>query len=301
VKERKETMPKFLVTIGYPLKHTVAPYFQQAALDYYQLDIRYEAWETRPEDLESTVAKFKEPQILGAKVTVPYKEVVIPLLDQIDEQASVIGAVSAILKEDNKLCGSNHDAPGFMEALRKEGKFEPKGKKVVIVGAGGAARAVTFALVREKAGTVLIVNRTLERAEALAGSLKSYISQAGLQTGVAALPWQSLSSRDTFSQCHLIVNCTTMGMKHSAQEGQSPLNVEVIPKGILVYDVVYNPLITPLLQLARQAGANIVRGLAMLVYQGVVSFEIFTGKKAPVELMFAKAEEALTGKAKSAK
>ena len=289
---------KSIGLIGYPLKHSLSPYFQQAALDYYQLGIRYENWETSPENLESAVAKLKEAQNLGANVTVPYKEAVLPLLDEIDHTASLIGAVNTISKKDNRLLGFNTDARGFIEALYKEGHFEPEGKQVVILGAGGAARAVSFALVRKKISSLIIINRTSERAKALADSLKSYIRDSSLrsegsETKVIALPWQSLSSQETFEHCELVVNCTTIGMRYSFQEGQSPLSIEVIPKGILVYDLVYNPWPTPLLQLARKAGANILGGLAMLVYQGAASFELWTGREAPLDIMFRKAEETL--------
>ena len=289
---------KSIGLIGYPLKHSLSPYFQQAALDYYQLGIRYENWETSPENLESAVAKLKEAQNLGANVTVPYKEAVLPLLDEIDHTASLIGAVNTISKKDNRLLGFNTDARGFIEALYKEGHFEPEGKQVVILGAGGAARAVSFALVRKKISSLIIINRTSERAKALADSLKSYIRDSSLrsegsETKVIALLWQSLSSQETFEHCELVVNCTTIGMRYSFQEGQSPLSIEVIPKGILVYDLVYNPWPTPLLQLARKAGANILGGLAMLVYQGAASFELWMGREAPLDIMFRKAEETL--------
>jgi shikimate dehydrogenase len=286
-------MLKFIGLIGYPVKHSISPYFQQAALDYYQLDIRYEAWETSPGKLEPTVAKLREPQNLGANVTVPYKEAVLPLLDEVDELASLIGAVNTIVKRNNKLLGFNTDAYGFIQALHKEGHFEPEGKRAVILGAGGVARAVSFALVREKASSLLILNRTLARARALADSLKSYLRGCSLKTEVAALPWQALNFRQTFDRCHLIVDCTTIGMKHSPQEGQSPLSLEVIPRGILVYDLVYNPCPTPLLQLAEKAGANILSGLSMLVYQGAASFELWTGRKAPIDIMLSEGIKAL--------
>ena len=286
-------MTKLISLIGYPLKHSISPYFQQAALDYHELDIRYEAWEVSPEKLEPTVARIREPQNIGANVTVPYKEAVLPLLDEVNHLANLIGAVNTIVKKDNKLLGFNTDAYGFLEALRKEGNFEPTDKEVVVLGAGGAARAVSFALIREKASLLVIGNRNFERAKALVNSLKGYITETGLNTEVAALPWQSLTSGGTFDHCHLIVNCTTVGMKYSSQEGQSPLSLEVIPEGVLVYDLVYNPWPTPLLWLAQQAGANILGGLPMLVYQGAASFKLWTGKEAPVGLMLDKAKEAL--------
>ena len=287
-------MPKFIGLIGYPLRHSISPYFQQAALDYYHLDIRYEAWETSPAQLRGVVDDLRKPQNLGANVTVPHKEAVLPLLDEVDDLANLIGAVNTIVKRGNRLLGFNTDTYGFIEALCRKGQFEPEGKQVVILGAGGAAKAVSFALVQKRASSLLIINRTLERAEALAHSLKCYINEAELKTDVATLPWQSLSSGETLRHCHLIVNCTTMGMKYTSQEGQSPLSLEVIPKGVLVYDLVYNPVLTPLLQLAQEAGANILGGLAMLVYQGAASFELWTGREAPLDIMFNAAEKMVT-------
>jgi shikimate dehydrogenase len=293
-------MSRHVGLIGYPIKHSISPYFQQAALDYYQLDIIYELWETTPEMLVPTVFKIKEHKNLGANVTVPYKEAVLPLLDEVDELASLIGAVNTIVKKGDRLLGFNSDAYGFIEALDKEGHFDPEGKRVVILGAGGAARAVGFALVQKNANSLVIINRTFGRAQVLADSLASYStdSSSGLETvktKIAALPWQSLGSQETFSHCHLIINCTTMGMKHSSQEGQSPLSLEVIPRGVLVCDLVYNPWPTPLLELAQKAGADILGGLPMLVYQGAASFKLWTGREAPVDIMFTKAKEILTG------
>lgn len=288
-------MLKFIGLIGYPIKYSISPDFQQAALDYYHLDIRYEAWETSPGKLEATIAKLREPQNLGANVTVPHKEAVLPLLDEVGELAKLIGAVNTIVKKDDRLLGFNTDAYGFVQALDKEGHFEPEGKQAVILGAGGVARAVCFALVREKASSLIIINRTAARAKALADSLRSYIAEIGLKTEVATLPWQSLASGGTLARCHLIINCTTLGMKYSPQEGKSPLSLEVIPRDVLVYDLVYNPYVTPLLQLAEKAGANTFSGLAMLVYQGAASFELWTGKEPPVDIMLQRAREATGG------
>ena len=305
-------MSQFIGLIGYPLKHSISPYFQQAALDYYQLDISYEAWETSAGELDTVVAKLREPQNIGANVTVPYKEAILPLLDEVDDVARVIGAVNTIVKEDNKLIGFNTDARGFIEALLKEGHFDAEGKRVAILGAGGSAKAASFALLQEKASSLIIVNRTFKRAKALADSLNSYVRDSspsdpsydkdsgirltrleGLETRVAALPWRDSTFNETLHNCDLLVNCTTIGMKYSPQEGQSPLSIELIPRGSLVYDLVYNPSLTPLLQLAQKAGADILAGLAMLVYQGALSFELWIGNKAPVDIMLARAREIL--------
>jgi shikimate dehydrogenase len=291
-------MPRFIGLIGYPLKHSVSPYFQQAALDYYQLDIRYQAWETPPETLESRVKALRKRENIGANVTLPYKQKVLPLLDWCDETSSLIGAVNTVVNDSGKLLGFNTDAAGFIKALKEQGHFDPEGKRVVVLGAGGAARAVTFALLQNRVSSLIILNRTFERAKALVDALNEYgrncVTLAGKnRTEVLALPWEALTSAETFHNCHLIVNCTTIGMKHDQEE--SPLRREVIPKGVLVYDLVYNPRPTMLLRLAQEAGASILDGLPMLVYQGAASFELWTKKRAPIELMLKVAEEALKG------
>jgi shikimate dehydrogenase len=246
------------------------------------------------------VNDLRKPQNVGANVTVPHKEAVLPLLDEVDDLASSIGAVNTIVKKDDRLLGFNTDAYGFIEALDKEGHLDPEGKRVVILGAGGVARAVGFALVQRKVASLAITDGIFERARALAENLLRYTKGASpsskdLEPDVTAFQWQSLSSAETFDNCDLIVHCTTVGMKDSSQEGQSPLSLEVIPKGVLVYDVVYNPWLTPLLRLAQKAGANILGGLPMLVYQGAASFKLWTGRKAPVDIMLDKAKAIMTG------
>ena len=293
-------MSRYVGLIGYPIKHSISPFFQQAALDYYQLDIRYEAWETGPAQLQGMVNSLREPHNIGANVTVPYKEAVLPLLDEVDDLACSIGAVNTIVEKNERLLGFNTDAYGFIEALDKEGQFDPEGKGVLILGAGGVARAVCFALVQRKVASLAITDGVFERASLLAEDLISDTQRISPgskdpETDICAFQWESLSSPGTLSKCALIVHCTTIGMKDSPQEGQSPLSLEVIPKNVLVYDVVYNPWPTPLLRIAEKAGANILGGLAMLVYQGAASFKLWTGKEAPIDIMFSKAKEALTG------
>jgi shikimate dehydrogenase len=286
-------MPDFIGLIGYPIKHSISPYFQQAAMDYHNLDMSYRAWEIPPGELAEVVSKLRQPQNLGANVTTPYKEAVLPLLDQVDDRTALIGAVNTIVGKGDKLMGFNTDADGFITALRSEGKFSPDGVEAVILGAGGVARAVCFSLVQSKVGSLTIMDGILDKSEALAGHLNRYVTQAGLKSRIAVLPWQNVNSAHTFEHCRLIVHCTTIGMKYSQQQEKSALPSEVIPGGVLVYDLVYNPQMTPLLQSARKAGADILGGLHMLVYQGAASFELWTGKKAPVDIMFDKAVEAL--------
>jgi shikimate dehydrogenase len=292
-------MSRHIGLIGYPLKHSISPYFQQVALDYHRLDIRYELWETSPTQLQDRVNDLRKPQNVGANVTVPHKEAVLPLLDEVDDLASSIGAVNTIVKKDDRLFGFNTDAFGFIEALDREGNFDPEGKRVVTLGAGGVGKAVAFILVKRKVASLAITDGIFERAKALAENLLRHIKEASpsskdLEPDITAFKWQSLNLTKTLDNCDLIVHCTTIGMKHSSQEGQSPLSLEVIPKSVLVYDLVYNPRLTPLLELAQKAGANILGGLPMLVFQGVASFKLWTGREAPVDIMLDKAKEILT-------
>ena len=294
-------MSKYLGLIGYPLKHSISRYFQQAALDYYRLDIQYEAWETPPTALPDVVNNLRRPENLGANVTVPYKETVVPLLDAVDNLAGSIGAVNTIVKKENELVGANTDAYGFVEALDRERHFDPWGKQVVMLGAGGVARAVGFALLERKIASLAITDGISERASGLARDLVGCVAECSSvsknsEPSISAFQWQNLDSAETLAECDLIVHCTTIGMKDSPQEGQSPLRLEVIPKDVLVYDVVYNPGLTPLLGLAREAGADTLGGLPMLVYQGAASFKLWLGREAPVGIMLKRAEEVLAGK-----
>ena len=215
------------------------------------------------------------------------------MLDEIDDYANLIGAVNTIVNRDGKLIGFNTDAYGFIEALRKEGKFDSREKRVILIGAGGVARAVSFALVQENIASLTIVNRTAKRVEDLQEALLKYIGDKRLHAKVIILPWSSLKISETMKDCHLIVNCTTMGMRYSALEDQSPVEIDLIPSSALVYDLVYNPSETPFLKLAAKAGARTLGGLPMLVYQGAAAFELWTGKKAPVDIMFSAAKAAL--------
>ena len=157
-------MTQLIGILGYPLAHSISPVFQQAALDHYGLDVRYEAWETAPEDLSEVIGKLRGPDFLGANITVPHKEAVYSYLDQIDEGARPIGAVNTIVNRNGLLIGYNTDAHGFLRALTQDGGFKPMEKSVLILGAGGVARAVGFALGREKVASITITDIILERA-----------------------------------------------------------------------------------------------------------------------------------------
>ncbi len=272
--------------IGYPLGHSISPVFQQAAFDKLGIDVRYELWETPPEKLKEVVKSILADDKIGSNVTVPYKEEVIPFLDELDEFAADIGAVNTIVKENGRLVGYNTDAVGFLRAIKSEGKFDPKGKKVTMIGAGGVARAIGFILVKSGIASLKIFDIDRPRAEKLA-------SELGF-SGVSILKSNEGSEyEEAVYGADLLINCTPLGMKHSAGENKSPVPEALISRDSLVYDVVYNPLKTPLLQIAEKVGARTLGGLYMLVYQGVAAFELWTEQKAPLDIMMKAAKGAL--------
>ncbi|MGQ9572328.1 MAG: shikimate dehydrogenase [Dehalococcoidia bacterium] len=279
---------KIIGLIGYPLAHSISPAFQQAALDHLRLDARYELWETEREALAERVAGMRRPDCLGANVTVPYKEVVIPLLDEIDPLAARIGAVNTIVNRDGRLCGYNTDMTGFARALREDGGFDPRGAHVVLLGAGGAGRAATMALVQGKAASVTVFDIAPERAERLVHDLA-----ADAQTVLTHPPMTTANLRAALSACQLLVNCTPIGMRHTKQEHDLPISADSIPAGALVFDIIYNPLETRLMAEAKNRGARVLGGLSMLVYQGADSFALWTGMAAPLGVMFEAACKAL--------
>jgi shikimate dehydrogenase len=273
--------------LGYPLKHSLSPVFQQAAFDHCGLEVRYEAWEVPPEGLAGTVSRLKSTKVLGANVTVPHKVAVMPLLDSVEDTALGIGAVNTVMNWEGELVGHNTDVAGFLRGLREEGGFDPKGKNALLLGAGGAARAVAFGLLQAGASRLVIVNRGAERAQQLAQELVNRFGDR-----VEAHPWGEKA--DSMKWCQLAVNATTLGMLHSPAEAETPIAAGDIPEGALIYDLVYNPLETPLLREARRAGAGVVGGLTMLIYQGAAAFEMWTGRPAPVDIMFQTARRALS-------
>jgi len=289
-------MLKYAGVIGYPLERSLSPTIQQTALDHLRLEVEYEAWPTPAEGLETRVTTLRSPTVLGANVTIPHKETVIPLLDEIDKLAARVGAVNTIVNKDGRLHGHNTDVAGFMRALREDGGFEPNGKRVVVAGAGGVGRAVVAGLLDAHAGSVSVINRTLARANRLVEDLRGSAEGSELR----ALPEMYASWAAVMGSCDLLVDCTSAGAAGFDEE--SPVPIDLIRSSMLVYDLLYHPAETTLMAQARKRGARVLGGLPMLVYQGAASFEMWTGHDAPLEVMFEAARGALqAGAAKGAR
>ena len=283
-------MTQRLGIIGYPIGHSISPIFQQAGLDHLGIDATYEKWEVTPMGVGDFVAGLRAPGTLGINITVPHKQAVIPFLDEVDEWATAAGAVNTIVNHDGHLTGHNTDGPGFLRALLVETGYDPSRTRALILGAGGAARGILLALVRGGVDSLVIANRTLERAETLA----QLSSDNGVGSEAISLSGDALT--EAAASANLIVNCTTMGMSHGPDEHGSPISAAQIPATAIVNDVVYTPLLTPILKEAAAAGATALGGLPMLVYQGVLSFQMWTGVDAPVDVMLAAATAEMTSR-----
>ncbi len=274
--------------IGDPIEHTMSPIMHNAAFEKTGLDYLYVPFKVKKEDLGRAVEGMRALNIRGLNVTIPHKVAVIPLLDELDPLAEKIGAVNTIVNEKGTLKGYNTDATGFLQALLERG-IEPRGENIVILGAGGASKAISFILA-ERGSHLVILNRLLELdwAEALASRL-STISQEE----VKALELIEENLAKTLEKTDILVNATSVGMSPLIEE--TPVPSKLLKPGLIVFDIVYNPIKSRLLIEAEQIGAKVIGGLDMLVWQGALAFEHWTGLKAPVQLMKKVAIKGLEG------
>ena len=268
--------------IGYPVSHSLSPQMQQAAFDALGIEARYVLWETQPGTLAQRIASLRSPGVLGANVTIPYKEDVVSLLDEYDAAAVKIGAVNTIVNRDGRLVGYNTDAAGFIRALTDFTgcAFDCHGKKAVILGTGGAARAAAVALLENGVGELALLGRTYGRVDALVNHLRA------LDSGNKRVSGASLGGADAggfLSRADLLVNATSVGLR--MDDEALLVDIDLLQAGAFVMDMVFNSPQTRLLGAAHARGCHTLNGLAMLLYQGALAFELWTGRAAPVEPM----------------
>jgi len=271
---------KRLGIFGYPLHHSLSPLFQQAALDAMGIDAKFEGWPTLPEKFAEAVEGLRADDYLGCCITQPHKEAALELVDELDPAAEAIGAVNTIVNTNGRLKGYNTDAPGFIRGLRESTGLEPQGKSALVLGAGGAARGIVYALREAGVTRMAIANRTEERAQVLANDM----SRARFRPDAMSLNVDKLANVAPYAD--LIVNATSMGMRDGSAMKESPIPPELISGNSVCYDAVYVPPMTPFLEAAEDAGATIAGGLSMLIYQGAEGFKLWTGQDAPVDVMF---------------
>ncbi len=283
-------MTKRAGLIGHPLGHSISPAIFAAAFAAAGVDATYEPWDTEPGVLAARIEALRGDGFLGASVTIPFKQAVVPLLDRTEAAATTAGAVNTIVHQSGKLVGHNTDVAGFARALKEDAGFDARGKRCVLLGSGGAARAVGLALVEAGASVVYVVGRQPRKIEALVLTLKP-LTQPG--TTISWAYWGDGSFLRSVAEADLVVNCTPVGTAGSPMAGESPIQATLIAAGCTVFDLVYNPTPTPLVAAAEARGAKAVGGLGMLVYQAAEQFKLWTGKNADVAVMLKAAKAAL--------
>ena len=275
---------KLCGVVGDPVEHSVSPAMHNAAFRALGLDYAYVPFHVRSGDLPAALQGMRALNIRGLNVTLPHKVEVMALLDEIDPPAGQIGAVNVVINHSGRLMGCNTDAEGFLHVL-SEHSMEPQGNKVVLLGAGGAARAIGFALA-SRGASLTILNRTPGAAASCAADISGATGQP-----VKALEMTRANMASVIEGAGLLVNTTSVGMLPDT--GVSPIDRDLLGPRLTVVDIVYNPAQSKLLKDAGKAGAKTINGLEMLVWQGALAFERWTGLQAPIDVMRRAAAAAL--------
>lgn len=264
---------------GAPVAHSLSPAMHNAAFAALGIPYIYVPFHVRPEDLPAAAAAVRALQMVGVNLTVPLKEAVLPHLDLLDHSAASCGAVNTVVNRADTLIGYNTDTGGFLDALRLEASFDPQGKKALVLGAGGAARAVVAALLEGNAAEIFVLNRTLNRAQALVADLRKRTG-AGGHTLISALPLAG-NLRESLLGAGLVVNTLSVSFR---REGERLADLGPAA-GALFFDLRYGRGADEFIALAKDLASPAMDGLAMLLYQGARAFRLFTGHEAPLAVM----------------
>jgi shikimate dehydrogenase len=278
--------PIRLGVLGDPVAHSLSPEMQNAALRGCEINAQYARFHIRPNELRSALRFLRNLDFAGVNLTVPHKIAGFGQIDEADESASRIGAVNTIRVRDKKLVGSNTDGEGFFRAVRSEFSVDLRDLRVLIIGAGGGTgRAIAWQCALEHCERLVLINRTLEKANALAESLRSFFLEArvlGPAARLEAVAWDESVMRMQLADIDLIVNATPLGMNPS---DPPPIPGRLIAPHHMVFDCVYGSSKTGLLRAAEQAGARSANGISMLLHQGALSFSIWFDREAPIDAM----------------
>lgn len=260
---------------GYPIHQSLSPDMHNAAYKEMGLNYASAAFSVSPETLKQAVEGIRALSFRGVNVTIPHKVAIMEYLDEIDEEALDIGAINTIVNDNGKLIGYNTDGRGFVQSLLEEAEISVAEKRVLVLGAGGAARAVGISLARRGVSHMVVANRSVDKAAELARHISKHVSCRALSLG-------DLDKID-LKEIDLVINTTSIGMV--PQINEMPISDEQLHSGLLVSDLIYNPIKTKLLHAAEAKGAKIHNGVGMFVHQGALALELWTGQKPPVGLM----------------
>lgn len=271
-------LTKIVGLIGYPIDYTLSPGMHNAAFKELNLNFVYLPFKVKPEYFNLAINGLLALDIVGVNVTIPYKESVLKYLDDLSPEAGMIGAVNTICVQNGKLLGDNTDGKGFVASLKKELKVDSAGKKIFMLGAGGAARAIGFSLADLGIKTMTITDAEMLKAEGLASNIKEHFPELWLDT----VGLKDEGFEGYIRDSDILINATPCGMH---EDDPLLINPDWLSCSQVVYDIIYNPAQTPLLKAAKEKGCLTQNGLGMLVHQGALSFELWTGQKAPVKIM----------------
>lgn len=265
-------MKKLVGLIGYPVSHSMSPEMQNAAFQRAGLDYEYDKYSVHPDVLEQAVQSLRDYSFAGCNVTIPHKQHVMRYLDEISPGAESIGAVNTIVNENGKLIGYNTDGAGFVQGLMRKLKTPLEDARILVIGAGGASRAICYALAESNSKTIAIANRTLEKA--------NHIKEECMRPEDRVVTLNEAA--ETLSLYNIVINTTSIGMD---KDTNLPLDLTNLVPGTVLSDIIYNPIKTHWLQEGERKSAIVDNGVAMLVYQGALAFEKWTGIKPDVQLM----------------
>ncbi|HME87592.1 MAG TPA: shikimate dehydrogenase [Chthoniobacterales bacterium] len=287
--------PIRLGVFGDPVAHSLSPQMQNAALKHCKIDKQYVRFHIRAAELASALALISKMDFIGINLTLPHKIAAAGLVDELDENARRVGAVNAIkidrpssgsgVASSGKLRGFNTDGRGFSRAIREEFSVDLRDLRIMILGAGGAARAIALQCAKENCERLVVANRTPDKAQELADELRDFFAGPKVLGPVArlqAIPLEESSIRFQIAHVDLMVNATSIGLNRS---DASPIPARLLAPHVMVYDTIYSAERTPLVSAAMEAGARAANGLSMLLYQGALAFEIWFQQEAPIEVM----------------
>jgi len=274
-----------LGVFGDPVEHSLSPQTQNAALKQCKIDMQYARFHILPNEFREALELVRQKNFVGVNLTIPHKVAALALLDSSDDDVKKIGAANAIKCEAGKLRGFNTDGRGFSRAVREEFSVDLRDMRVLVLGAGGAARAIARQCAKENCERLVIANGTFEKGQQLADSLRNFFEGPRVLGPVArlqAIPWEEAAFRFQVANVDLIVNATPVGLNRG---DPSPIPSRLLAPHVMVYDTIYSDKRTPLVAAAIEAGARAANGLSMLLHQGALAFEIWFQREAPLEVM----------------
>jgi shikimate dehydrogenase len=277
--------PIRLGVLGDPVAHSLSPQMQNAALKSCKIDMQYARFQISPDELQSALDLIRQLNFVGVNVTTPHKIAASKLMDEVDDNATRIGAINTVGVDNAKLRGYNTDGKGFARAIRQEFAVDLRDLQVMILGGGGVARAIALQCARENCERLVIANRTFVTGQKLAEELREYFAGPrvlGPVPRLQAIPWEEAAIRFQIAHLDLIVNAMLLGLNRS---DPSPIPARLLAPHLMVYDTVYREGRTPFVAAAIEAGARSANGFSMLLHQGALAFEIWFEREAPIEAM----------------